>query len=504
LRDTWGFDGTVVADYFGIAFLKMLHGVVETWGEAAAAALAAGVDVELPTLHTFGEPLVEAVRSGIIDESYVDRAVRRVLAQKVELGLLEKSWSSAPEVLRDVDTTDSEALRSRVDLDGPENRAIARELAEQAIVLLSNDGTLPLAQPARIAIIGPNGEAPLAVLGCYSFPAHVGVRHPEVPIGIGLPTLVDAVRSEFPSSEIAVALGTSVDGGEKDGFAEAIEVARGADIVLLALGDRAGLFGRGTSGEGCDVESLRLPGAQQDLVDALLETGTPTVLVLLAGRPYALGDAPERASAIVQSFFPGEEGTAAIAGVLSGRVNPSGRLPVSVPARPGVQPSTYLASPLAQASGVSNLDPTAAFGFGHGIGYSSFEWSSPELVDPTMATDGEVSLTISVTNTSDRDGTEIVQVYLSDPIASVVRPVQRLIAYRRVKLAAGQSETLSVTVPAALASFTGRDGTRIVEPGELVLGFGRSSADIPITHTVTVTGPTRVVDHTRALHATWT
>ena len=497
LREQWGFTGTVVADYFGVAFLKLLHGVAGSWAEAAAAALTAGVDVELPTVKTFGEPLVSAIRAGEVDEGLVDRALRRVLAQKAELGLLDAHWSAVPPGLKGIDLDDMDAVKAAIDLDSPENRAVARELAEQSVILLSNDGTLPLAPSLTIAAIGPTANDPFAVLGCYSFPAHVGVQHPNEPVGIELPTFVESLSSEF--SEVSYTLGTTIDGGETDGIAAAVDAAKNADVAIVTLGDRAGLFGRGTSGEGCDAESLALPGAQQQLLDAVLATGTPTIVVLFSGRPYALGAAVTRAAAIVQTFFPGEEGTAAVAGVLSGRVNPSGRLPVSVPAHAGSQPSTYLAAPLALKSGVSNVDPTAAFSFGHGIGYSTFEWSST-LVD---VRDDTVSLTVTATNTGDRSGSDVVQLYLHDPVASVVRPVQRLIGYRRVTLEAGASETLSVEVPADVTSFTGRSGVRVVEPGEIVLGFGRSSSDIPLVHSVQLTGPVREVGYDRALHVTW-
>jgi beta-xylosidase len=502
LRDQWGFDGTVVADYFGVAFLKLLHGVAGTWSEAAAAALVAGVDVELPTVKAYGEPLVDAVRSGLLDESFIDRAVRRVLLQKAQLGLLDPDWSPVPPALREVDLDDAAAVAAAVDLDTAHNRALAEEIAEQSIILLSNDGTLPLAPSARIAVVGPTARDPFAVLGCYSFPAHVGVQHPAVPLGIELPTLLDSLGSEFGS--VTFEPGTTIDGGETEGIAAAVEQARNADVAIVALGDRAGLFGRGTSGEGCDAESLRLPGAQQELLDAVLATGTPTVVVLLAGRPYALGDAVTSAAAIVQTFFPGEAGTRAIAGVLSGRVNPSGRLPVSIPAHPGAQPSTYLAAPLAQATSVSNIDPTAAFAFGHGIGYTSFEWSPLAHGPAAVPTDGTMSVALSVRNTGDRAGTEIVQLYLHDPVASVVRPTQRLLGYTRVDLEPGEEIALSIEVPADLVNFTSRGGERVVEAGEIVLGLGRSSSDIPITHTVELTGSTRVVGNNRELHPRFT
>ncbi|MFH8974687.1 glycoside hydrolase family 3 N-terminal domain-containing protein [Streptomyces sp. NPDC017890] len=501
LRDTWGFDGTVVADYFGIAFLKTLHGIAADWAGAAGAALRAGVDVELPTVKTFGATLVEAVVDGRVPESVIDRALRRVLTQKAALGLLDPGWDPVPSALDGADLDDPDALRGRIDLDGPENRELARTVAEEAVVLLSNDGTLPLDRPRRIALIGPNADEPTAVLGCYSFPQHIGVHHPENPVGIELPTLRDTLAAEFPDAEVTLVRGTGVDDGDVFGIPEAVRAARDADVVVAVLGDRAGLFGRGTSGEGCDVESLALPGAQQQLLDALLDTRKPVVTVLLAGRPYALGRAVAESAAIVQSFFPGEEGTAAIAGVLSGRISPTGRLPVSVPRGAGTQPATYLGARLAQASEVSNIDPTPAFGFGHGLTYTTFAWSDLAVDTEEAPTDGEFRLELTVRNTGERHGTEIVQLYLHDPVASVVQPVQRLIGYTRVPLAPGEARRVRVTVPADLASFTGRDGRRVVEPGDLELRLAASSTDPLLTAAVTLTGPERHVDHTRRLHA---
>ncbi len=238
LRDAWGFTGTVVADYFGIAFLKTLHGVAGSLDEAAGVALAAGVDVELPTVKAFGGPLVDAVEHGRVPESLVDRAARRVLLQKVRLGLLDPDWSPVPPALTglvsDADTSeasDPARLRGTVDLDPASNRELARRVAERAVVLLRNDGTLPLdpAVPRRIALIGPTAEAPTAVLGCYSFPVHVGGQHPDVPLGIELPTLHEALRAEFPAAEFAVAAGTGIDDGSTEGIAEAV-----ADGVRVA------------------------------------------------------------------------------------------------------------------------------------------------------------------------------------------------------------------------------------------------------------------------------
>ncbi|MGV9954897.1 beta-xylosidase/alpha-l-arabinosidase [Streptomyces cellulosae] len=503
LRDTWGFDGTVVADYFAVAFLTLLHGVAADWADAAGTALRAGIDVELPNVKTYGAPLTEAVADGRVPEELVDRALRRILTQKIALGLLDPDWDPVPAALDGTEPDDPESLRGRVDLDSAENRALARTLAEEAAVLLGNDGTLPLDRPRRIALIGPNADEPTAVLGCYSFPQHIGVRHPGTPLGIGLPTLRETLTAEFPDADITYVRGTGVDDGGLSGLAEAVRAAREADVTLVALGDRAGLFGRGTSGEGCDAETLDLPGAQQQLLDALLDTGTPVVTVLLAGRPYALGRAVTDSAAVVQAFFPGEEGTHAIAGVLSGRVNPSGRLPIGVPRAPGSQPSTYLGARLAQASEVSNVDPTPAFPFGHGLSYTRFDWTDLTVDADEAPTDGEFTLTFTVRNTGDRSGTEVVQLYLHDPVASVVQPVQRLVGYTRVTLEPGEARRLTVTVPADLASFTGRDGRRVVEPGALELRLAASSADPRLTSRVALTGAERHVDHTRRLHATF-
>jgi beta-xylosidase len=188
--------------------------------------------------------------------------------------------------------------------------------------------------------------------------------------------------------------------------------------------------------------------------------------------------------------------------VIGGRVNPSGRLPVGVPRGPGSQPGTYLGARLAHAGAVSNIDPTPAFAFGHGLSYTRFDWSDLSVAAEEAPTDGEFALSCTVRNAGDRAGTEVVQLYLHDPVASVVQPVQRLIGYTRVALEPGEARHLSVTVPADLASFTGRDGTRIVEPGELELRLSASSADPRLTARVTLTGAERPLDHTRRLHAT--
>ncbi|MFY1670838.1 glycoside hydrolase family 3 N-terminal domain-containing protein [Plantactinospora sp. WMMB334] len=510
LRDRWGFTGTVVADYFGISFLQRLHSVAADLTDAAVLALTAGVDVELPAAHCYGTPLIEAVRAGTVPEALVDRAVTRVLRQKCRLGLLDPDWSPLPPAF--AGTADGSAVaEGSIDLDPPASRALARQLAEESVVLLANTGTLPLRPNARIAMVGPLADSVDGMLGCYTFPSHVGSQHPELRDGVEIPTLLAALRAELPDAPIKYAAGCTVDGSadlEAETIRAAAEAAAEADLCVAVLGDRAGLFGKGTSGEGSDVAELRLPGAQPALLEAVLRTGTPVVLVLLAGRPYPLGESIDRLAAVVQGFFPGEEGGPAVARVLSGAVCPSGRLPVSVPRQPGGQPSTYLAPALGHRTEVSSVDPTPLFPFGHGLSYTEFSW--PEvLVDGAdvggrpveVPTDGEVTVSVAVRNDGDRPGTEVVQLYLHDPVAQVTRPVVRLIGYARVPLEPGQSRQVRFRVHADLSSFTGRPGHRVVEPGDLELRISASSAAHRHTVPVRLTGPERRVDRHRTLVA---
>lgn len=293
--------------------------------------------------------------------------------------------------------------------------------------------------------------------------------------------------------------GCGVSDPDPTGFEDAVARASEADVCLAVLGDRAGLFGRGTSGEGCDATDLRLPGVQAELLDALVATGVPVVLVLLTGRPYALGRWEGRLGAVVQAFFPGEEGGPAVAGVLSGRVNPSGRLPVSVPREPGGQPWTYLQPPLGLAGEVSNLDPTPLYAFGHGRSYTSFAWEDFQGTASQIPTDGTYDLSLTVRNTGDRAGAEVVQLYLHDPVASVTRPDVRLIGYRRVELGAGEARRVTFRFHTDLSSFTDRSGRRIVEPGVLELRVGSSSADVRHTARLKLTGAVRELGRDRRL-----
>lgn len=499
LRDEWGFTGTVVSDYWAIPFLATMHQTAADTGEAGVQALTAGVDVELPDTLGFGQHLAGRVRRGELPEALVDRAARRLLTQKVELGLLDPDWTPEGSV----------AGARSVDLDSPANRALARELAERSIVLLDAGTALPLLgegrpggrpEPRRVAVVGPCADDPRTFMGCYAFPNHVLPRHPGLGLGVAAPSLLDALRAELPEAELVHEPGCEVRGDDRSGFAAALRAAREADVCVAVVGDLAGMFGLGTSGEGCDAEDLRLPGAQEDLLIELAATGTPVVVVVVSGRPYALGAVSGKAAALVQSFMPGEEGGAAIAGVLSGRVQPVGKLPVQVPRGPGGQPGTYLQPPLGSNShGISNLDPTPLFPFGHGASYTTFAIDSLRISDAEVPTDGEFTVSARVRNTGDRAGEEVVQLFLHDVVAQVTRPVLQLTGFARVRLEPGASTVATFTVPADRTAFTGRDLRRVVEPGDIEVFVGASASDLPCRGRIRLTGPLRHVGVGRRL-----
>ncbi|WP_345710994.1 beta-glucosidase family protein [Kineococcus glutinatus] len=481
LRERLGFEGVVVADYFAVAFLEVMHAVARGRGEAAALALQAGIDVELPTGDAYLEPLAERIRAGAFDERYVDRAVLRVLRQKEELGLLEAgAFGDAPP--------------AHVDLDSPRHRELARELAEESVVLLANDGVLPLGgwarAPRRVAVIGPNAHRAEALQGCYSFANHVLAHHPDHPMGVEVPTVLQALGTAFaaagmPRPDLVHVEGCAVEDEDTSGFAAAADAARGADVAVVVVGDQAGLFGRGTVGEGNDCESLDLPGVQRRLVEEVVATGTPVVVVLLTGRPYAVGWALEgdgpRPGAVLQAFFPGEEGGAAIAGVLTGAVTPSGRLPVSLPRSAGAQPFSYLHPVLGGPSDVTATDPTPLRPFGFGLSYTTFGYCDL-VVDESVPAGGTFTAAVTVTNTGDVAGTDVVQLYGHDVHGTVTRPVVQLLGYTRLALAPGGSARVVFRVPTTRFAFTDRRLVKVVEPGDVQVWVGShaaASADAP-------------------------
>jgi beta-glucosidase len=497
LRDEWGFDGIVVSDYAGIDELVESHSVVGDLGAAAALALEAGIDVELPSTVAFGAPLARALTRGDVDLSLVDRAVARVLAVKFELGLFEEPY------------VDADAARPPLEAD----RALAREAARASIVLLENDGTLPLRDDLRtIAVIGPNADSARNLLGDYAHIAHIEtlLEMRENPIGFPVPddlslsdtldgrsTILDAIRERGASAEVRFAAGGDVLESTDAQIAEAVEAARGADVAIVVVGERSGLTLDCTCGEMRDRMDLGLPGRQEELVTAVATTGTPIVLVLVAGRPLAIPDAAQRAAAVINAWVPGDEGGAAIADVLFGDADPGGKLPVTVPRHVGQVPIYYAHRP---SGGRSHWHGDYVDGshlplwpFGHGLSYTRFALHGPQLDRTAFALGDEVAVSVEVDNVGQRAGDEVVQLYLRDEEASVTRPVKELRGFRRVRLAPGERRRVTFRLAAEQLAFTGLDGALVLEPGRVRVMVGTSSVDLPCQAEVELTGEVAVL-----------
>jgi beta-glucosidase len=493
LRERWGFGGVVVADYGGIDEIVTSHAMTDDRAEAAAMAIEAGVDVDLPTTAFYGAPLADAVGSGRVEMATIDRAVERVLRAKFELGLFEAPY---------VDP-------AAVELPFEADRALARQIAVRSMVLLANDGTLPLSPNlGTIAVIGPNADSARNLQGDYAHQAHIEALLEIGAFGVALPegfavtdelagrrTILDAIRDRVSAAtDLRYAPGCGILDGDDDGIAEAVKVARGADVVIVVAGERSGLTQDCTCGEQRDRMSIGLPGRQDELIAAVVATGTPIVLVLVAGRPLAVEAAAAKAAAVVHAWVPGEEGHEAVAAVLFGEANPGGKLPITVPRHTGQIPIYYGHKPSGGKShwrgpyvDGSNL-PLWPFGFG--LSYTRFEVGDLKLDRDTAGPADMVQISVRVANTGDRAGDEVVQLYVRDLEASVTRPVKQLLGFRRLSLAPGEHRRVTFSLAVEQLAFTGLDGTPIVEPGRIRVMVGTSSADLPCQAEFTITGPT--------------
>jgi beta-glucosidase len=497
LRDEWGFDGIVVSDYAGIDELVESHSTVGDLGAAAALALEAGIDVELPSTAAYGAPLAQALADGSVDPALVDRAVARVLAVKFELGLFESPY------------VDADAASPPLD----DDRALAREAARASIVLLENDGTLPLREGlATIAVVGPNADSARNLLGDYAHIAHIEtlLEMRDNPIGFPVPddlslsdeldertTILDAIRERAGAAEVRFAPGGGVLGSSDAEIAEAVEAARGADVAIVVVGERSGLTLDCTCGEMRDRLELGLPGRQEELVAAVAAAGTPVVLVLVAGRPLAIPSAAEAAAAVVNAWVPGDEGPGAIAEVLFGDADPGGKLPVTVPRHVGQVPIYYAHKP---SGGRSHWHGDYVDGshlplwpFGHGLSYTRFALHGPSLDRTTLGPDDEVAIAVEVENVGERTGDEVVQLYVRDEDASITRPVKELRGFRRVRLSPGERRRVTFRLAAEQLAFTGLDGRLVLEPGRVRLLVGTSSTELPCEAEVELTGEPSVL-----------
>jgi beta-glucosidase len=476
LRDRWGFDGFVVTDYTSINEM-VPHGFSRDLAQAGEQAINAGVDMDMQGA-VFMDHLAKSVGDGRVSQATVDRAVRRVLEMKYRRGLFKDPF-------RYSDEAREKATVYRADfLDA------ARDVARKSMVLLKNEGqVLPLAASARsIAVIGPLGDSKADMIGSW---AAAGDRQTR-PV-----TMLQGIRERAGQSiTVAFAKGAGyefADYGKTDGFSEALALARKSDVIVAAMGEKWDM-----TGEAASRTSLDLPGNQQALLEALVKTGKPVVLVLLSGRPNSIGWAQDNVPAILHAWYPGTMGGHAVADVLFGDYNPAGKLPVTFPRTVGQVPIHYDmkntgrpielgAKDAKYVSRYLDAPNTPLYPFGHGLSYTTFAYSPVTLSAPSLGAGGAITASATITNTGKRAGEEVVQLYVRDLVGSVTRPVQELKGFEKIALAPGESRTVSFTLRPADLAFTRADMTYGWEPGEYRLWIAPSSggtASTPVSFTI--------------------
>jgi beta-glucosidase len=498
LRDEWGFDGTVVSDYFSVRQLDDYHHVVSSGREAAALALTSGIDVELPGTDCYAGDLREALDKGLLSSADVDVAVRRVLLSKFRLGLFDQPYVDVAAV----------QLHTRTDA----QLELARTIASESLVLLKNDGVLPLRRPPSVALIGPNAATARHMLGDYSYIVHVeslldmarsGRNVFSIPIDPDMTiddfddlthvtTVLDSLVPRMPDSQLTYVAGCGVSDDDRSGFEAAVQAAAQADVAVLVMGERAGLTEDCTTGETRDVAELDLPGVQEELVLAVAATGTPVVLVLVAGRPIGSPAVHDAAAAVLMAWLPGEQGGEAIADALCGITSPGGKLPISYPRSSGQIPVFYghkVSGGRSHWRGeYVDMSNRPLYPFGFGLSYSSFSIEPLPIADSLVAASDVLTVSAVVRNVGSAHADEVVQVYSRDPIASVTRPVLELQSFVRVSLDPGESATVDFRIAVADLGFHDRACDYVVEPGEINLFVGSSATDLVPVGTITVKG----------------
>jgi len=502
LRNEWEFDGIVVSDYFAIDMLKEYHRLVPTSSDAAKSALEAGLDVELPFTRCYEEPLKRYVEEGKITTYVLERSLKRILKLKFEMCIFDNPYINIDQV--------------PVSLNSKEHREIALKAAEKSLVLLKNeDNLLPLSENfKKIALIGPNAADGRNQLGDYSYPAHMESlmdMKQEDHFGSPVPdfeerdfsaksvvNVLEGINTYKPENvEVLYQKGCFVTGDDAD-IDTALETASQADIVILCLGDKSGLIPDCTTGEARDSMTLELPGRQLELAKAIFNTGKPVISVIISGRPYNLSVFEEGSKAILQAWLPGEEGGNAIAKALFGKINPSGKLPISFPRHVGQIPVYYNHKASGQRShwfGDYVDGPSKPlYHFGYGLSYTHFEYSNLVVQEDASTDSEEIEIKFSVKNTGTYDGEEIVQLYVNDPVASVTRPVKELKGFEKVFLKQGEQKTLRFLLPVELLAFFNDNMNLVVEPGQYKIMIGQSSENIVLEQVITLMGEQKTIE----------
>lgn len=456
LRDELGFDGFVVSDWMDIERLHSMHHWVPDSTEAFVVSVESGIDMHMQGDKYF-EAVVAAVRSGRIPQSRIDEAAGKILAVKFALGLFEKPVPEIPDVLEGAE----------------EHRGTALEAARQGLVLLKNDGTLPLKSLRRIFVTGPNADSQ-TILGDWAVPQSDD----------DVITVLDGLKAALPDVSIdTLCFGGKIANVDEKGIRTARHKASAADVNIVVVGDnsqRYSAFGR-TCGENCDRDNLDLPGMQQQLLEAVAASGRPTVVVLMSGRALSVGWAKDNANAILNVWEPGQMGGQAIAEVLTGQVNPSGKLPVTVPRNVGQVQTVYNHKHSQYSRQFATSGTGALWPFGFGLGYSSFTYSDASLSKSEIGTSESLKASVTVTNNGPYDGDEVVQLYIRDEYGSVTRPVKELKAFRRISLKNGESAEVGFDITPEMLKCWGADEKWSVEPGDFTVLIGSSSADSDLT-----------------------
>lgn len=468
LRDEWSFEGVVVADYFAVTELVSRHRVAAEPADAALQALRAGVDIELPDAETF-QHLVELAEENDEIRRLIDQAVTRSLRIRFLSGVFEDPFGDAR--LAEEITGSQEA------------RHLAQRAAESAIILLKNDGALlplGLENLSTIAVIGPNADE--TVLGGYSaVPAHAVSVLEGVRSYVGKRAEIRFAKGVRITPELALEADEVPLADEEQNrqlISEAVAIAGQADVAVLVVGGNEFTCREGWAEYHLgDRSDLELVGQQEDLVNAVAATGTPTVVVLIHGRPLAIGDLALHVPAILDGWYLGQETGHAVARALFGEVNPGGKLPVTMPRSVGQLPVFYNHKPTARRGYLFNSnEPLWPFGFG--LSYTSFSLSDPKLSVDRIAVDGSTQVSVEVRNTGDRRGDEVVQLYIRDTVSSVTRPVKELKAFERITLESGEQRKVAFTIGPDELSFFDRDLERVVEPGTFAIMIGSNSRDL--------------------------
>ncbi len=481
LRNEWGFRGFVVSDLYSIDGMWHTHHIVNDANEAGIMALKAGVDADLGA-NAFKD-LAEDVRQGLVDEADIDRAVERVLRMKFEMGLFDNPY---------VDPKAARAVRSE------ENKQVALDVARAAVTLLKNETPsgavgdahiLPLSKDLRVLVCGPNADNRYNMLGDYTAPQEDS----------NVKTVLDGIRQKVPASQVDYVKGCAVRDMDNSNIPEAVEAARKADVVVCVVGGSsardfktsykatgaAEINAQSVSdmdcGEGYDRATLQPLGRQMELLSELKKTGKPLVVVYIEGRPMDKTWAAENADALLTAYYPGQEGGTAIADVLFGDYNPAGRLPVTVPRSVGQLP-VYYNKKAPAAHDYMDLSAKPLYAFGYGLSYTTFEYDNVSLEETG---DTQFEITFDVTNTGQRDGEEVVQLYLHDEVASVVQPLKQLKKFQRVFIPKGETRQVKFTLDAEDLSIINAEMESVVELGDFTVMIGSSSDDIRLKLTLT-------------------